>query len=543
MSIWSDLTPSKRCDWIDQLRGWAVIVMIEVHAVNVWLHPGLRPDWLNYLNGLVAPSFTMAAGYSLVISTFRLDGTLRPFWPDTARRLGFILLCAYALHAPGFSAADWTLLNTAQKARELFKIDVLQCIVFSLLILQGLARLVRNPKVFTFLALVIAVFVPLVSPHLWATGVADGTWLPIRGLFNGNTDRGVSALFPLFPWIAFPAFGAFLGGLYRHLRVEPILQGGTARSPRLALQLSQAPEEPAPAHSRAQNWSLRPPSDPHETPEQSPGVSSAPPIGTQARWSESRFLVGLAVLGGVLLAWGVAAQESWLWGGQWLQENGVWMLHSPTGAFTYGELGAISNTTLPSVAGRLGCILLGGAAMGAIELLRPKWNGANPVKAASAESLLLYMLHLNLIFGVLLAPAVIAFTGLGWGSLGWTGTLLITTVIIGLNLWAGVAWQRVRQTPERMRWLQHKGIAVLGLWFALGGWWTFRHYLQSPELAKEPYLFLNAARARKGLPPTPDGLSRDPQEYFREAERRKMHLSEAAKADLARTILARGESR
>ena len=120
MSIWDDLSPSKRCDWIDQLRGWAVIVMIEVHAVNVWLHAGLRPDWLNYLNGLVAPSFTMAAGYSLVISTFRTDGTLRPFWPDTARRLGFILLCAYALHAPGLTAADWTVLNTTQKARELF---------------------------------------------------------------------------------------------------------------------------------------------------------------------------------------------------------------------------------------------------------------------------------------------------------------------------------------------------------------------------------------------------------------------------------------
>jgi uncharacterized membrane protein len=487
MSLWTDLTPSKRCDWIDQLRGWAVIVMIEVHAVNVWLQPGLRPDWLNYLNGLVAPSFTMAAGYSLVISTFRLDGTLRPFWPDTARRLGFILLCAYALHAPGFTAADWTLLNTAQKARELFKIDVLQCIVFSLLILQGLARLVRNPKVFTGLALGIAIFVPLVSPHLWAHGVADGTWLPLRGLFNGNSDRGMNALFPLFPWIAFPAFGAFLGGLYRHLRVEPV-EG-------------------------------------------------------KARWSESRFLASLAVLGGLLLTWGAATQHTWLWGGQWLQENGVWMLHSQSGAFTYSELAAISNTTLPSVAGRLGCILLGGAAMGALELVRPRWKGANPVKAASNESLLLYMLHLNLIFGLLLAPAVIAVTGLGWGSLGWTGTLLLTAVIIGLNLWAGVAWQRMRQTPVRMRWLQHKGVALLGLWFVLGGWWTFRHFLQSPELAKEPYRFLPAARARKGLPPTPDGLSRDPQEYFREAERRKMHLSEAAKADLTRTIRARGESR
>jgi len=487
MSLWNDLTPSKRCDWIDQLRGWAVIVMIEVHVVNVWLASGLRPDWLNYLNGLVAPSFTMAAGYSLVISTFRTDGTLRPFWPDTARRLGFILLCAYALHAPGITAADWTVLNTAQKTRELFKIDVLQCIVFSLLILQLLARLVRNPRVFTGLALGIAVFVPLVSPHMWAQGVADGLWLPIRGLFNGNADRGVSALFPLFPWIAFPAFGAFLGGLYRHLRVEP--------------------------------------------------------VAGRARWSEPRFLVGLAVLGGLLLAWGASRQQAWLWGGQWLQENGTWMLHSQTGAFTYAELGAIANTTLPSVAARVGFILLGGSLMGAVELVRPTWNGPNPIKAASAESLLLYMLHLNMIFSVLLAPAVIGLTGWGWGSLGWPGTLLMTALIIGLNLWAGVAWQKVRHTPDLMRRLQHRSVVVLGVWFVVGGWWTFRTFLQSPELAKEPYHFLNAARVRKGLAPTPDGLTRDPEEYFREAERRGLRLSAEARAALAQQIQARRDSR
>jgi uncharacterized membrane protein len=487
MSTWNDLTPSKRCDWIDQLRGWAVIVMIEVHVVNVWLQPGLRPDWLNYLNGLVAPSFTMAAGYSLVISTFRTDGTLRPFWPDTARRLGFILLCAYALHAPGVTLADWTVLNTVQKGRELFKIDVLQCIVFSLLILQGLARLVRHPKVFTGLALGLAVLVTLVSPSMWAAGVADGLWLPIRGLFNGNPDRGVQALFPLFPWIAFPAFGAFLGGLYRHFRVEPVEGRG--------------------------------------------------------RWSEPRFLAGLALLGALLLAWGAPAQQSWLWDGDWLERNRVWMLHGRLGALPYAELGAIANTTLPSVAARLGWILLAGACMGAVELLRPRWSGPNPIKAASGESLLLYMLHLNLIFSVLLAPAVLGLTGWAWGSLGWTGTLLLTSAIIGLNLWAGVVWQRVRQTPDRMRALQRKAVAALGVWAVLGGWWTFRHFLQSPELARDPYAFLNAARARKGLPATPDGLCRDPEEHFREAERRGIHLSPEARADLARQILARGESR
>ena len=486
-ATWDDRTPSRRCDWIDQLRGWAVIVMIEVHAVNAWLRPGLRPDWLNYLNGLVAPSFLMAAGFSLVVSTFRTDGTLRPFWPDTARRLGFILLCAYALHAPGFPLADWTVLGTVQKSRELFKIDILQCIVFSLLVLQALARLVKSPKVFTGLALALALYIPLVSPALWAAGVANGLWLPIRGLFNGNVDRGVQALFPLFPWLAFPAFGAFLGGLYRELRV-------------------------------------------------------ASAEGT-SRWSEWQFLALLGLMGAALLAWGGGAKHAWLWGGTWVQHGSVWLLHGHHGTWTWNELQAISNATLPSVAERLGWILLGGTAMGAFDLVRPRWRGPNPVEAASRESLLLYMLHLNLIFGVLLAAPVVAVTGWGPGSLGWTGTLSLAGALIALNLAVGIGWQKVRTTPALMRNLQRKALAVLALWFVVGGWWTLRYFLRSPELAREPYAFLNAARARKGLPPTPDGLCRDPKEYFTEAQRIGLHLTPQARAQAEALILARGASR
>lgn len=479
---WSDRTPSKRCDFIDQLRGWAVIVMIEVHAVNVWLRPGMRPEWLNYLNGLMAPVFTMAAGFSLVLSTFRTDGTLRPFFPDTARRLGFILLCAYALHAPGLTLADWTVLGTAQKWRELFKIDVLQCIVYSLLVLHVLARLIRNPRVFTWVALALALWVPLVSPYLWAQGVADGLWLPLRGIFNGNPDRGVQALFPLFPWLAFPAFGAFLGGLYRWARWEPDATG-------------------------------------------------------RARFSESAWLAGMFAAGAVLLAIGASYKKAWLWQGDWLQDpGGTWRLHGLWGAWTWNELQSIHNTTLPSVLDRLGWILMGGGVVGVIEQVRPKLPGPNPVVAASHESLLLYMLHLNLIFGVMLTPGFVALTGWDWGTQGWPGTLLLTFSLIALNLWIGILWQKVRKAPEAMRRLQRAAVATLAVWFMAGGWWTFRFYLQSPELAREPYPFLNAARARKGLAPTPDGLCRDPQEYFREAERRRLRLSPEAQRSIERQI-------
>jgi uncharacterized membrane protein len=451
---WNDRTPSRRCDWIDQLRGWAVLVMIEVHVVNVFLHRGLIPDWLNYLNGLVAPSFILCAGYSLALSTFRPDGTLRPFAP-TARRLAFILLCAYLLHAPGLTLAEWTVLNTAQKWRELFKIDVLQTIAFSLLLLQGLARLIRRPLVYACAALAVAIAAAWAAPHLWKAGVAEGWWLPLRGLVNGNPDRGVTALFPLLPWLAFAAFGSVLGVLYRQVRVLP-----------------------------------------------EAGLS---------RWSEARWLAALALAGGVCLAWGTALAKGWLWDGQWGPTD-VYRLH---------------NTTLPSVAQRIGWVCLAGSLLGAVGLLRPPRRGPALVGAASQESLLLYMLHLNLIFGLLLAEPVQRATGWGWYSLGWGGTLSLTAVIIALNLLAGLAWQAVRREPERMRRLQRRALVALGIWFLAGGWLTYAHFRRSPELATEPYPFLAGARARKGLPPTPDGLSRDPREAARERARLGMKLSAA----------------
>jgi hypothetical protein len=143
---------------------------------------------------------------------------------------------------------------------------------------------------------------------------------------------------------------------------------------------------------------------------------------------------------------------------------------------------------------------------------------------------------------VLLTPFFLGLTGWDWGTQGWTGTLLLTAAVIGINLWAGITWRKVRQTPQLMRRIQRYAISALAVWFLVGGWWTFRFYLESPELAKEPYAFLNSARDRKGLPPTPDGLCRNPEEYFREADRRQLHLSDITRQKIREQIRRRGGS-
>jgi hypothetical protein len=217
----------------------------------------------------------------------------------------------------------------------------------------------------------------------------------------------------------------------------------------------------------------------------------------------------LGAVGVLFLVWGTWQSRTWLWNGPWSE----------------GEMGRLHNTTLPSVVQRIGVICVAGGLLGWFEAVRGRWPGPNAVMAASRESLLLYLLHLNLIFGLLLADPIRLHTGWGWYSQGWTGTLLLTAVIIGLNLAAGVAWQRVRLDPARTWKLQRVGVWVLGVWFVAGGWITYHHFRRSPELATEPYAFLNAARVRKGLAPTPDGISRDPLEGIREKARLRGKLT------------------
>ena len=62
-----------RYPFIDVLRGLAVLFMIETHTVNALLDPALRAgtfhDALTYVNGLVAPAFLFAAGFSIVLQS------------------------------------------------------------------------------------------------------------------------------------------------------------------------------------------------------------------------------------------------------------------------------------------------------------------------------------------------------------------------------------------------------------------------------------------------------------------------------------------
>jgi uncharacterized membrane protein len=183
----------------DWLRGIAVIVMIQTHALTL-LRPELRAGalWerLQWIDGLVAPAFIFSAGFSLALVQVR-GATQGARWPrvrKTLRRLGEVLLVA--------TLVNWMWFPLLREPRWIFRVDILHCIGLSLLIaLPILAALAPRPLVLRWVALGLAAVAFGLSPF------AEHVRGPLASLANGSTG----SVFPLLPWAGYVYLGASAG--------------------------------------------------------------------------------------------------------------------------------------------------------------------------------------------------------------------------------------------------------------------------------------------------------------------------------------------
>jgi uncharacterized membrane protein len=193
----------KAFDW---LRGIAVLVMVETHAL-VFLRPELQQTRgmarLNWVNGLVAPSFILAAGFSLGLLQVRAGASgwasqRARLW-RTLRRIGEVLVVATLVDVVWFPVSD--------VPRWLTRIDILQCIGLSLLLaLPLLLALARRPYVLAAACLAVAALVFFLAPFAeQVTGSVASQLLKRGGPW--------STVFPLVPWSGYIFLGAALGAL------------------------------------------------------------------------------------------------------------------------------------------------------------------------------------------------------------------------------------------------------------------------------------------------------------------------------------------
>jgi len=212
--------PSARSDsrllWLDGFRGVAVLLMIETHVVNTFLARDLRDPawfgWVDYVNGIVAPSFLFIAGFAVGLAM--RGGSGKPVAVGRkARRLLEILALGYALHFPlveifrGHWRKAW-MVGT--------QVDVLPCIAVALAILIGVQwfaqRFSRRAGEWVWTGMLAALIGMSLIGAQWLQSWEAGPALVVAPLV-AFANRTTGSLFPLLPWAAFVFAGAWRGSV------------------------------------------------------------------------------------------------------------------------------------------------------------------------------------------------------------------------------------------------------------------------------------------------------------------------------------------
>ncbi len=196
----------RRLGYIDQFRGLATIFMIETHVLNALLLTSLRGDFtfkaVDFLNGLVAPSFLFVAGFSFTLALSRKGDAYRKFSPELIRhlrRLLFIWAVGYILHIPFFSLRKSLYQTSPASLLAFTAVDILQCIAATLFLLHILRVLVKDDKKFNMILYSLFILVILAAPLAGSIDFTNSLPLWLAQYFN----RMHGSLFPIFPWSSF----------------------------------------------------------------------------------------------------------------------------------------------------------------------------------------------------------------------------------------------------------------------------------------------------------------------------------------------------
>jgi len=206
-------TSTYRLEYLDWLRGLGAIIMLQGHVFDSFLKPELRPGgtWIlsQFAGGMPPAIFLFLTGVTLA---FLMDSSerrgLTPFQRVFAafRRSGYLFLLAFAFRGQMFVSglpAAWT---------DLLKVDILNCMGFSIAVLSVMAvfRTRRRVMAAAAVGLAIALAGPLVSAANWAR-------VPVA---VANYIAPSRVAFGFFPWAAHLAFGISAGSLIRALKPE-----------------------------------------------------------------------------------------------------------------------------------------------------------------------------------------------------------------------------------------------------------------------------------------------------------------------------------
>jgi uncharacterized membrane protein len=212
----NNLAPKKRIVFLDVIRAYAIIMMLQGHFVDTMMAPVYRDtsNWFYgtwyFFRGMTAPIFFFVSG---AIFVFLLLKDSRP-WPENQRakkglrRVGLLLFLGYVLewHLPSVMILNFY--------PSFITVDVFHCIGLSILTIIGLFVLHQKtgwslPLMYGGLGLLVFILAPNIVN-------ADYSRLPV--FFENYFDLLHGSTFTVIPWIGYSLLGGVVGW---HMHTSP----------------------------------------------------------------------------------------------------------------------------------------------------------------------------------------------------------------------------------------------------------------------------------------------------------------------------------
>ena len=216
------MTNSTRLYFIDTMRAWAILMMLQGHFIDGLLDPVFRnPEstlyniWL-YFRGITAPVFFTVSGF---IFTFLLIRVPQLGWENPRVKKGIrrglqLLLIGYLLRLNLFGLLKGQLYDS------FFLVDVLHCIGLSIMAITGVYLLTIKKRKYLFplsllgISVLLFLFEPLYKQ--WSFGFLPDAMANYFTKANGS-------VFTIIPWLGYTAFGAFLSILFTRFKESKFL--------------------------------------------------------------------------------------------------------------------------------------------------------------------------------------------------------------------------------------------------------------------------------------------------------------------------------
>lgn len=214
-------TNPKRIIYIDLMRAFAVLMMIQGHTVDTFLAEEYRTmDSISYsvwhtLRGFTAPIFMFTAGlvFTYLLKADHYEFLKNPRITKGLKRAGLLIFIGYLLRYPTYKIFDFS--NVNQRQWDIFfSVDALHLIGFGLLMVIFSVFIAKRAHLSLNTILISLITILLISSPF----LSKIEWINVFPQFIASYfTSSYGSFFPIFPWLVYVLAGGLLGNyLYKN---------------------------------------------------------------------------------------------------------------------------------------------------------------------------------------------------------------------------------------------------------------------------------------------------------------------------------------